>query len=207
MEWALPEWTVLALLREEPRHGFAIAALTAPDGEVGRVWQIPRPMIYRALSRLESAGLISPVTVESGPGPQRTVFALTRGGRTAVDGWLRRPVEHVRELRSHLLTKLALLDRRGIDPGVLLRGQRDVLEPIVVSLKEERDRCVGFNGVLVSWRHTTANAALRFVTDLIAGGSDGSGEAQPGPSRRRTQDGHRAGRDLRTGPQRDHGAR
>ncbi|HET6504299.1 MAG TPA: PadR family transcriptional regulator [Amycolatopsis sp.] len=189
MAWALPEWTVLALLREEPRHGFAIAALTGPDGEVGRVWQIPRPMIYRALSRLESAGLIAPVTVESGPGPQRTVFALTRGGRTTVDAWLRRPVDHVRELRSHLLMKLALLDRRGMDPGVLLRAQRKVLEPIVVSLKEERDRCAGFDGVLAAWRHTTANAALRFVHDLLAGEPDASGAVQARPARRRTQDG------------------
>lgn len=52
MDWALPEWTVLALRREEPRHGFAIATLTAPDGALGRVWQVPRPVIYRALGRL-----------------------------------------------------------------------------------------------------------------------------------------------------------
>ncbi|MFC0107465.1 PadR family transcriptional regulator [Kibdelosporangium aridum] len=81
MNWALPEWTVLALLREQPRHGFAIAASTAVDGPVGRVWQIARPVIYRALDRLEAAELIRPLTVESGPGPQRTIYELTPRGR------------------------------------------------------------------------------------------------------------------------------
>ncbi|MFD2419942.1 PadR family transcriptional regulator [Amycolatopsis pigmentata] len=170
MEWTLPEWTVLALLREEPRHGFAIATLTASDGPLGRVWHIPRPMIYRALGRLEPAGLVSPVTVESGPGPQRTVFALTATGRGAVDEWLTRPVPHVRDIRSHLLTKLALLDRRGGDSRALLRRQRDVLEQIVGALEFERARGKGFDAVLLAWRHTAADAALRFVMDLLGAG-------------------------------------
>jgi PadR family transcriptional regulator AphA len=166
VDWALPEWTVLALLREEPRHGFAIAALTAPDGPLGRVWQIPRPMIYRALGRLETAGLITPRTVESGPGPQRTNYGVTDTGRTAVDEWLRQPCEHVRQLRSQLLLKLALLDRRGLDPQPLLLRQRDVLEPIVAAVAADRERHEGFDAVLAAWRHTNATAALRFLTDL-----------------------------------------
>lgn len=168
MQWALPEWTVLGLLREEPGHGFAMAALTASDGALGRVWHIPRPVIYRALSRLEPAGLISPVSVESGPGPQRTVYALTDTGRAAVDEWLQQPVEHVRQLRSHLLMKLALLDRRGLDPDALLRRQYAVLEPIVAALEAERGRREGFDSVLVAWRHVSAGAALQFVTDLLS---------------------------------------
>src|SRR6185312_774794 len=38
---SLPEWTVLAVVNEHPTHGFAIAQLTAPQGELGRIWQIP----------------------------------------------------------------------------------------------------------------------------------------------------------------------
>src|SRR5262245_11972435 len=110
VEWALPEWTVLAVVREKPAHGFAVAALTARGGELGRVWQMPRPVIYRALSRLDAAGLVTPKDVETGGGPPRTVYAITEPGREAVDDWLARPVSHVRELRSHLLMKLALLD-------------------------------------------------------------------------------------------------
>lgn len=168
MTWALPEWTVLAVLRERPRHGFAIAGLTAPKGELGRVWQIPRPVVYRALGRLEEAELITPTVVESGPGPQRTVYGVTDAGRAAVDAWLQQPIEHVRDIRSHLLMKLALLDRRGADPTGLLQRQRAVLEPILRAVAAERDRHDGFDAVLLAWRHATASAALRFLSEIGA---------------------------------------
>jgi PadR family transcriptional regulator AphA len=165
--WALPEWTVLAALREEPRHGFAIAALTAPEGDLGRVWQIPRPVIYRALGRLAEAGLVQAGAEEAGPGPRRTPYRITAQGCAAIDAWLEQPVEHVRELRSHLLMKLALLDRRHLDPTALLRRQRAVLEPVVVALAAESADREGFDAVLVAWRHAAAAAALGFVDNLL----------------------------------------
>jgi len=168
MTWALPEWTVLATLREQPRHGFAIATLTAADGELGRVWQIPRPVIYRALGRLEEAALVIPTIVESGPGPQRTVYDVTPAGRAAVDEWLAAPTAHVRELRSHLLMKLALLDRRALDPADLIARQREVLTRIVDRLTAERAAQSGFEAVLLTWRHTNATAALNFLDEIVA---------------------------------------
>lgn len=50
-----------------------------------------------------------------------------------MEGWLREPVEHVRDVRSQLLTKLALLDRTGADPRELLRRPREVLVPITAA--------------------------------------------------------------------------
>ena len=52
-----------------PAHGFAIARLTAPGGDLGRIWQIPRPVIYRSITRLLDAGLLTQDAVESGRGP------------------------------------------------------------------------------------------------------------------------------------------
>src|SRR5215467_6672444 len=80
---SLPEWTVLAVVNERPTHGFAIAQLTAPQGELGRIWHIPRPVIYRAIGRLLDAGLLVPGAVESGRGPQRTLYSVTPAGRGA----------------------------------------------------------------------------------------------------------------------------
>lgn len=157
---------MLAVVRERPAHGFAIAALTARDGELGRVWQMPRPVIYRALTRLEAAGLVEPKDVESGAGPPRTVYGITDDGRAAVDGWLARPVAHVRELRSHLLMKLALLDRRGLPVAALVAAQRVVLEPVLEAVAAERERAGGFDAVLLSWRHGNVLAALRFLDEI-----------------------------------------
>jgi DNA-binding PadR family transcriptional regulator len=166
VEWALPEWTVLAVVRERPAHGFAIAALTARGGELGRVWQMPRPVIYRALSRLEAAALVVPKDVESGGGPPRTVYAITSAGQDAVDGWLAAPVRHVRELRSHLLMKLALLDRRGLAMAPLVAAQRAALEPVLDAVAKDRAQAQGFDAVLMSWRHGNVAAAMRFLDEI-----------------------------------------
>jgi DNA-binding PadR family transcriptional regulator len=166
VEWALPEWTVLAVVRERPVHGFAVAALTARGGELGRVWQMPRPVIYRALSRLSDAGLVVQKEVESGGGPPRTVFEITDKGRVAVDEWLAQPVAHVRDFRSHLLMKLALRARRDLPMGELLAAQRTVLAPVLEAVRAERANADGFDGVLLTWRYGNVLAAMRFLEEI-----------------------------------------
>jgi DNA-binding PadR family transcriptional regulator len=165
---SLAEWTVLALIDEEPAHGFAIAALTAAGAALGRVWQIPRPVVYRALGRLEELGLVFPVGVEPGRGPRRQMWAATEEGTAEVSRWLATPVLHVREVRSHLLTKLALLDRREADPAELLTRQRALLEPIVAALADQPD-VDGFDATLAAWRRSTASATLAFLDELTPG--------------------------------------
>src|ERR1700685_3380598 len=110
---ALPEWIVLVLLSQRPAHGFAVSQLTAPNGELGRIWRVPSPIVYRSIGRLLEAGLITPLSVEPGLGPQRTIYTVTEQGRQEAECWLGTPVEHVRDIRSKLLTKLALLYRAG----------------------------------------------------------------------------------------------
>ena len=100
---SLPEWLVLAILSRQSMHGFAVAQLTAHDGELGRVWHIPKAVIYRSIGRLLEAGLIAPECTEPGLGPQRTVYAATPRGRAAARRWLNTPVDHVRDIRSQLL--------------------------------------------------------------------------------------------------------
>ena len=64
------EWAVLALLDEQSTHGFALARALEPDGDVGRVWSVRRPLVYRALETLERKGLVAPVeTLPSPRGP------------------------------------------------------------------------------------------------------------------------------------------
>lgn len=173
---SLPEWLVLALLGEQPLHGFALAQLSAPDGEFGRVWQIQKAVIYRAIGRLLHAGLIAPEGTEPGQGPLRTVYTATPGGRDAAREWLRTPVEHVRDIRSHLLLKLALLDRAGEDPSDLLAAQRQALEPIVKAIEARMAEARsapdggGFDTTLLAWRRATAVAARDFLDAITPPG-------------------------------------
>ena len=168
---SLAEWTVLALISEHATHGFAISRLTAPGGELGRIWHIPRPVIYRAIGRLEEAGLVTPQAVEPGHGPQRTIYSATPPGRKAAMDWLDTPVQHVRDVRSQLLIKLALLDRAGADPTGLLRRQRAILQPIASAIATERLQRKGFDATLFAWRRATAAAALSLLDDITHSGA------------------------------------
>lgn len=169
-ELSLGEYLILGLIAEQPTHGFALARLVASDGPVGRVYQIPRPVVYRCIGRLVEAGLVEPVGVEQGAGgPQRTVMRATTQGRRVLRSWLRRPVRHVRDLRTTLLSKLVLLDRTGADRRPLLGAQRKVLVPIVDALASQYAQAEDFDQTLVAWRYHGAEAALRFLDDLDHG--------------------------------------
>lgn len=163
------EWAVLGLIAECPRHGFALRKALGPDGDIGRVWSLPSPLVYRALATLQTKGLAEVVRAErSGVGPQRTLVAATASGRAALGAWLRRPVDHLRDVRSLFMLKLALLDRRGEDPRPLLRAQRRRFAPLVAALEERTTSSTGFDRVLATWRMESARAALRFVDGISA---------------------------------------
>ena len=145
-----------------------VATLTARDGALGRIWHIPRPVVYRALGRLEEAALVAPSAAESGPGPRRTPYSTTAAGHRELRAWLDAPVRHVRELRSQFLLKLALHERRGTSSADLVARQREVLDSIVHTLAAERRASSGFDDILIAWRSSTATAALAFLDELAA---------------------------------------
>ena len=160
-------WASLALLAEEPAHGFAIARALASGGEVGRVWSCSRPLVYRAFAVLAELGLVEARGLEpSDVGPRRTVLQPTRAGRRELERWLAEPVAHVRELRSELMLKLLFLSRRGGDATELLTRQGAALQPVVDGLEEAVRRADGFDRVLYLWRLESARAALRFVEEI-----------------------------------------
>jgi PadR family transcriptional regulator AphA len=164
---SLAEYLVLGLIAERPAHGFAVARVVARDGPIGRVYEIPRPVVYRSISRLVEAGLVQPRGVERGQGgPQRTVLRITPRGRRVLRAWLSQPVEHVRDLRTEFLAKLALLERVGADRGPLLADQRRVVAPIVAALAEQQQTVRNFDRTVLAWRYQAAQAAIRFLDDL-----------------------------------------
>jgi PadR family transcriptional regulator AphA len=162
------EWAVLALLCEEPRHGYAIAGLMDAGGEVGRVWSLRRPMTYRALASLQKLGLAEVDSVQSGEmAPDRTVLRATDVARARVDEWLVRPEPHVRDLRSLLLLKILFLRRRGRPLTPLLGPQRERLAEQVDALAAGPGDGDELAGLLLRWRCSMTEAALGFVDDLL----------------------------------------
>ncbi|TFH13207.1 MAG: PadR family transcriptional regulator [Acidimicrobiales bacterium] len=164
----LGEWACLGLLYAEPSHGFAIAAQLRPDAEIGRIWSLSRPLTYRSLDQPVERGLVTPVGSEPGDaGPNRTILAATRAGRSQLRSWVRTPVEHLRDLRSELLLKIAIADRCGIVIGDMLAAQHDRLRSQAGSLAAG---AFGADASVVDavalWRFEAAQAGLRFLDQL-----------------------------------------
>lgn len=167
-ELNLNAWAVLALLVDDgPQHGFALARTLARGTDLGRVWSVSRPLVYRALDQLSARGLAEAGSSEPSPqGPARQAHAATRAGAEAVARWRAEPVAHLRDVRPTLILKLTLGRRAGLDLGPLLAAQRAVL----ATLAAERgpvDTGPGNPRLVVDvWRDELARAADRTLARL-----------------------------------------
>lgn len=162
---SLTEWIVLALLAEAPAHGFALARQLNRASAIGQVWTVPRPLVYRALGRLEAQGLAAAKGEEPGdPGPPRTVYKATARGRRAVTAWLARPVSHLREVRSAFLVKMILVRRSGSDPDPLVRAQREAFAAVFDGLQNQFEDET--DNVVAAWRYESSQAVARLLERL-----------------------------------------
>ena len=160
---------MLALLSEQPTHGFALARTMAPDGEVGQVWALRRPLVYRALETLDRVGFARPAgTQPSSSGPQRTMLEITDTGQSALAQWLIEPVARVRDARSLLMLKLLFLIRRDADLEPLLVAQRERFLSRTQALASAAEQAVGFERALLVWRLQSTEAAVRFTETMLA---------------------------------------
>jgi DNA-binding PadR family transcriptional regulator len=167
-ELAPGEWAVLALLSERRAHGWALAAQLGPGGQLGSVWSLGRPLVYRSIDILAERGLIEPVGHEPGlRGPNRTVFGATEAGCEAVATWLLQPVEHVRVVRSLLLLKLVFAERAQVDLRPMLAEQHDGVAEAVRSLEARARASSGSDAILLRFRLESTRAVLRFVEGLL----------------------------------------
>ena len=160
-ELSLAEAVCLTLVAREPTHGWSIVKTLAPDGDVGRIWSLSRPLTYRALSALKDEGLIEPQGSEAGGGPPRTIWRATPRGKRHSRSWLRRPVRHPRDMRTEFLLKLAL----GAPVAALARAQLDAFAPVFAGL--ERSAAADPGDVVARWRLESAEATNRFLRSLV----------------------------------------
>lgn len=165
------DYAVLALVAEQPTHGWAIASQLARGGEVGSIWSLGRPIVYQGLERLAAGGLIRVAGLERGArGPHRVMYAVTPKGRKAVNAWLALPVERVREIRSLFLLKVVLSQRAGIAVEPLLVAQRAMIVPFIAWLEaqlDDADPNVPAETTALYFRLETAQTIVRFIDGML----------------------------------------
>jgi DNA-binding PadR family transcriptional regulator len=104
-----------------------------PDG-LGGVCPIDHSLLYAYLRNIEQRGLVLWTEARVGNRPPRKTYELTDEGLRAIGGWLRQPVERMREVRRHFLLKLYFLHQ--LDPD----GERQLLARQIDVCDEYRQR-------------------------------------------------------------------
>ena len=163
---SLAEGACLSLVVAGHRHGWALVRDLAPDGDIGRVWSLSRPLTYRAIDQLVARELLERGDTVPGRGTARTLIQPTPAGRRAARKWVRTPVVHLRDVRTEFLLKLALADRLRIDQRGLVETQRTALEPIMSAIASRPPE-----DVVDLWRTESSAAIARFrvaAIDLLA---------------------------------------
>ena len=112
-----PDLVLLSLLSERPMHGYQ-ANLELERREI-RDWAgVSRPQVYYSLEKLEGQGFLRATRDhEPAAGPDRSVFAVTAKGRSALADALEREDWTTQRERPPFLTWLALSWQAR--PGVL----------------------------------------------------------------------------------------
>lgn len=151
----------LVLVSQGVGHGYDVARHFAPDGVLGSVLTLSRPVVYRAIKQLEAAGLVEASEAVGVRGQLKWTLACTLRGKKAARQWLQSPVEHLRDMRSEFLVKFLLMQRAGVDTAEFVRSQRDALEERTSGLIASTGR-----DAVSLWRREQARAALRFLDEL-----------------------------------------
>lgn len=166
LELSLTDQVVLALLTEEPQHGFGIYGSIQRDDALSMAISVRRPLVYRSLNDLESAGLITPVRTEDGQrGAPRTIYRATAKGKRTTDTWLNSIVTHPRDARLELLAKFALRARRNMPNRRLAGQQRRHFESFANSLSKT-EPLTPTAELVRKWRYESINAMIGLLREL-----------------------------------------
>jgi PadR family transcriptional regulator AphA len=162
-ELSLAERVCLTLVVQKVSHGWALGTILAPDGELGRIWILSRPLTYRAIDGLVDKGLVTRTGQAAGRGRDRVIVTPTAAGRRVAKKWLDAPVEHLRDVRTELLVKLALRERAGLDNARLLAVQQERFAATIDALTSTRSD----DDLVDLWRRENARAVRRFLDQAL----------------------------------------
>ncbi len=177
---SLIEWVVLCVACEKLTYGSVIAGLFSRGGSLGRVWQVSRQGVYRAIPRLEQLGLVHTVGQQRAEdAPPHWIITATPAGRKSAKVWLRTPVAHGRDVRSELMIKLAILDRAGHNPRDLLARQLAAFGPLAAALTGRVHDTTGTEHTMALWRHEMMSGTLEFL-DQAAWQAELAAASRPG---------------------------
>ena len=82
----------LALIRNGCDHGYVIAQRFLPDSDVGQIYTLSRPAVYRELQYLERVGLLLSSEARGNRGQKMRILRLSKRGSLLAHQWMTSPV-------------------------------------------------------------------------------------------------------------------
>jgi DNA-binding PadR family transcriptional regulator len=157
---------VLALLADEPRHGYELRHRF--EQAVGEQWGgLNIGHVYQIIDRLARDGLIESERQPQSLKPDRVVHRLSPAGRAELDRWLNEPCPRTRGYRDDFFLKVmaAVQARDAATLAGVLRRQRSYLLRELHSLAGARALAAGSPvvGLLVTAAELHARADLGVV--------------------------------------------
>jgi DNA-binding PadR family transcriptional regulator len=117
--WMSVKHSLLALLAEEPTHGYQLKS--SFEQRTGGAWPLNIGQVYTTLSRLERDGLVAEVDRDG----DRVTYRITDAGRSMLDAWYAAPIITDPPPRDELAIKLLLgVAADDVDVVDLLQRQR-----------------------------------------------------------------------------------
>ncbi len=107
------EYVLLGLIRQQPIHGYELAASLNREESVGLIWQINPSRLYALLEKLEQAGWL---LAEIKPGErlqQRKQYCISETGERVFLEWLRSPVSAAHRMRQEFMARLYFALQEG----------------------------------------------------------------------------------------------
>jgi DNA-binding PadR family transcriptional regulator len=128
---------LLSLLAERPMHGYQ-ANLELERRQIRDWAAVSRPQVYYSLEKLEKLGLLRTAKDPgAAAGPERSVFAVTAGGRAALADALEREDWTTQRERPAFLTWLALSWQA--QPGVVQKQVERRKKFLAMELSREEE--------------------------------------------------------------------
>lgn len=163
---------VLALLREGDMHPYEMMRLLRKRGE-DRLVTITNGTFYHTVGRLQREGLLAELgTDRDGNRPERTTYALTDAGRTAVQDWVRAELPRIDRPAQYRVALAEAHNLDGDDVVALLRRRCDLLAEEITELGDRLTRARDHRApeqvlVQVDREAVLLAADLRWTVDLI----------------------------------------
>ena len=163
MRLPFAERVCLVLITQEVSHGWALGSMLAPDGELGRIWTLSRPLTYRAIDGLVDKGLITRTGQAAGRGRDRVLLAPTAPAAESPGSGSRSPSSTCATSARSCWSSCSSGTGPASTTSRCWPRQAELFEPAIDALTStHRD-----DDLVDLWRRESARAVRRFLDQAL----------------------------------------